>query len=461
MPSCKFGFYFITFVVGLCTTGTANPKPPNFIVILTDDQSWVGSSLEMIPGDSQTRSTYFRTPNIERLASLGMQFTQGYSPAPFCCPTRRSLLIGQTPARHMYQQDQSSWNARYRKQLSIPRMLKGANAKYQTAHFGKWDARFDNVTPEQMGYDVSDGLTGNNTGGGKGSGGPAAAEDPKLIFDLTRRADEFMQQQTAAGNPFFVQVSHYAVHLDIYYRKSTYEDVTERKTDPRHTVPEFAAMTEDLDVGIGQLIDKIESLGISNRTYIFLLSDNGGRKEIPGDRNTQPRNHPLRDGKGSMYEGGIRVPFLVCGPNIEAGSVSHVPATGLDILPTIANLAGYGKALPTVLDGGSLTQVLFNKGIGIVHRNSPFLLFHQAVGRKAQSAIIQDDYKLVKTWKHGQVELFNLSDDIGEQTNLAKELPERRDRLHRQLVDFLSAVGAETRQTETMKSKQNKTTSSN
>lgn len=159
---------------------------PNFVVILTDDQSWVGTSLQIDPADDRTRSDYYRTPNLERLATMGTRFTAGYAPAPFCCPTRRSLLIGQRPAKHIYQQDQENWTSNYRKQLSIPRMLKQADPTYQTAHFGKWDMRFDDVTPEEMGYDVSDGLTGNGTGGGKGSGGPAAKDDPRLIWEQKR-----------------------------------------------------------------------------------------------------------------------------------------------------------------------------------------------------------------------------------------------------------------------------------
>ena len=429
------------------TSVWAATASPNFVIILTDDQSWVGSSLEMIPGQPGTRSTYYHTPNIERLATMGMQFTRGYAPAPFCCPTRRSLVIGQTPARHIYQKDQSSWGQKYRQQLSIPQMLKQANANYRTAHLGKWDSRFDNVTPEQMGYDVSDGLTGNSTGGGKGSGGPAASDDPKLIFDLTKRAGEFMHQESAAGNPFFVQISHYAVHLDIFYRQATYDEATKREKDPRHTLPEFAAMTEDMDIGIGQLIDKIGALGIRDHTYIFFLSDNGGRETVPGESNTLPRNHPLRDGKGSMYEGGIRVPFIVCGPQIQPGSLSHVPVTGLDFMPTIAELCGYNKPLPASLDGGSMTAVLQNRGVGKVDRNQPFLLFHQAVGRKGQSAIMRDSFKVVKTWKSGQIELFNLDDDIGEQNNLANSMPEKANELHSQLVGFLNDVGAETNQT--------------
>ena len=149
-------------------------------------------------------------------------------------------------------------------------MLKRANDRYRCAHFGKWDMRFDDVTPEEMGYDVSDGYTDNGTGGGKGAGGPAGIEDPKQIFGITARTCDFMEQQTKAGHPFFVQVSHYAVHLDIFYREQSLAKARATKPGRKHTMPEFAAMTSDVDDGIGQLLDKIESLGVENSTFVFL-----------------------------------------------------------------------------------------------------------------------------------------------------------------------------------------------
>ncbi|MCP4816002.1 MAG: sulfatase-like hydrolase/transferase, partial [Planctomycetaceae bacterium] len=177
--------------------------------------------------------------------------------------------------------------------LSLPRMLKEANPAYRTAHFGKWDMRTDEVTPEQMGYDVSDGYTGNGTGGSKGSGGPAAKDDPKRIFGITDRACNFMEKQTKSGHPFFLQVSHYAVHLDIYYQKKTLAQVQQQPRGKKHTMPQFAAMTRDVDQGIGLLLDKIKSLGIEEKTYIFFLSDNGGRLTMPGQKGKElPRNHP-------------------------------------------------------------------------------------------------------------------------------------------------------------------------
>jgi arylsulfatase A-like enzyme len=429
--------------------------PPNFVILLSDDQSWVGSSVLMDPADERTRSDYFRTPHLERLAKRGMLFSQGYSPAPFCCPTRRSLLVGQSPARHIYQKDQKNWTANYRKQLSLPQMLKHANPAYQTAHFGKWDMRFDNVTPGEMGYDVSDGYTGNGTGGSKGTGGPAPKHDPKLVRSLTQRTCDFMETQARSGKPFFVQVSHYAVHLDIFYSEGSLKQTKRLAKGKKHTMPEFAAMTQDLDDGIGAVMDKIESLGLQDNTYVFFLSDNGGRLTMPGQKNKKlPRNHPLRQGKGSMYEGGLRVPFIAVGPRIKPGSQSRVPVTGLDLFPTLAELAGYAKPLPKSLDGGSLTRLLRNQGQGAVQRSNSFLLFHQAVARTAQTALIHGDYKLVKTWRGNRLELFDLSKSVEEDINLAEKLPSKTEELHGLMTGHLDNVGAETRKITTKKANQ-------
>jgi len=428
-------------------------QSPNFVMILTDDQSWVGSSVLMDPNDPRTRSDYYQTPHIDRLAKMGMRFTQGYSPAPFCCPTRRSLLIGQTPARHIYQKDQENWPKQYRRQLTIPGMLKQANPEYITAHFGKWDFRFDNVTPEEMGYDISDGYTGNFTGGAKGTGGPKAVDDPKKIFSVTHRACDFIEKQAQSGRPFFVQVSHYAVHLDIYYRQESFDKTREWQRGRKHTMPEFAAMTSDVDSGIGTVIDKIKALGLQSNTYIFFMSDNGGRLSMPRQPKAElARNHPLRDGKGSMYEGGLRVPFIVIGPGVKAGSVSKIPVTGLDFFPTIAEIAGYKKALPDSLDGGSMTNVIFNdEGAGDVWRKRPFLLFHHAIQRKPQTALILGKFKLVKTWQDNKLELFDLSKNPSENDDLSIKLPGKTRELHSYMLTFLEEVNAETRKTSSKK----------
>ena len=440
----------------LHAAAAAKSSKPNFIVILSDDQSWVGTSQRMIPGNPETASDYFRTPNIERLAAQGMIFSSGYSPAPFCCPTRRSLQISQTPAKHEYQADRDGWPAVYRQQLNIPRMLKAADPRYRAAHFGKWDHRYDKVTPADQGYDVSDGPTGNANGNGLGEGSGAGSKtgkiselkDPKLVSSLTERASAFLEEQVREGRPFYLQVSHYAVHLDIQHSATALERVKARPAGKKHNLPEFAAMTEDLDAAVGRLLEKIRTLGLLENTYVFYLSDNGGRGSLPGSKDLGlGLNHPLRGAKANMYEGGIRVPFFAVGPGVKPGSVSNVPVTGLDFLPTMAELAGYQPALPATIDGGSMTAVLRNAGVGEVKRQRPYLIFHQAVDRNAQSALRWGDFKLVKTWKTGKLELFDLAKDLGEANDLSAKMPEKTKELDQALTAFLNQVKATTVQT--------------
>ncbi|MGB1674745.1 MAG: sulfatase-like hydrolase/transferase, partial [Limisphaerales bacterium] len=271
----------------LCTFTGLEAAPaadhtPNFILVLTDDQSWVGTSLQMLEDHPETRSDFYRTPQVERLAAKGMRFTQGYAPAASCCPTRRAIQTGLMPARHEYHRNRSQWTDWYRQQLNIPRMLKIANPRYECAHFGKWDHRYDQISPHQQGYDHSDGTTGNAHGGAKGSGGPAASPDPKRVDTLTDQALHFMQRNHAQKSPFFLQISHYAVHLDIYYREETLAQIRKRPLGTKHPTPTFAAMTEDLDTSIGRIVDLMDALNLWNNTYLILMSDNGGRNTLPG-----------------------------------------------------------------------------------------------------------------------------------------------------------------------------------
>ncbi|MFC2116925.1 sulfatase-like hydrolase/transferase, partial [Bacteroidota bacterium] len=438
----------IVSLTDYASSAASDSTSPNFIVILTDDQSWVGTSFLIDPDDPRTKSDYYQTPNMDRLAQMGMRFTDGYAPAPLCNPTRRSLLIGQSTARHFMQEDPDIWTKIYREQLSIPQMLKKTNPTYKAAHFGKWDFRYDLVTPEEMGYDFSDGYTDNGEGLGKGTDWPQAMDDPKLIFSVTDSANKFMENQVAQGNPFYLQVSHYAVHLGMYYTQESLDKYKELAPGEKHFIPEFAAMTEDLDTGIGILLDKVEELGILDNTYIIFLSDNGGRNRQPiGGEQTVPRNFPLRDGKGSLYEGGIRAPFVVAGPNVEANSLSRVPVTGLDIFPTLADLAGYSGTLPRELDGGSIKEVIHSEGTGTVDRNLPYIIFDHKSGSNSQSAIREDSFKLIITRQNDReirIELFDLASDISEANDLSATMPEKVKDLHDKFDKFIEKVNAET-----------------
>ena len=205
-------------------------------------------------------------------------------------------------------------------------------------------------------------------------------------------------------------------------------------------------MTSDLDESVGRILDHLTEHDLLKNTYLIFMSDNGGRNTIPNAPETDVhRNAPLRDGKHSFYEGGVRVPFFVLGPKVQPGSVCRVPVTGLDLLPTFADLAGYPNEFPGNIDGGSLQQLLHNEGQGQVNRNKPFLVFHQAANRKAISAIRLGDYKLVKTWKSDRLELFDLSRDLSEVDDLSTKNREKAKELESLLLGFLAEVGAATK----------------
>ena len=220
-----------------------------------------------------------------------------------------------------------------------------------------------------------------------------------------------------------------------------------------------------MDTSIGRVLNLVEKLGIADNTYIFITSDNGGVQrfsqsihlsrsgELTGSHESpiEWRNLPLRHGKHEFYEGGIRVPFLALGPGIGANTVNRSPVTGLDFLPTFAELAG-GRIPQVGLDGDSLAPALTGAGTG-VRRNRQALIFHQAANRTPISAIRKGNYKLIKHWMAGQdcrycgdnlLELYNLSEDLGETNDLSAEMPELTDALHSELLAFLEQAGAET-----------------
>ena len=456
----------------LVTLHAANSpaKFPNFLVILTDDQSWVGTSLLMDPAKPETKSDYFQTPHMDALMSSGMRFSDGYASGAWCTPSRRSIQCGIGPSQHIYNRAQDGKEAEYAKRMSIPRLLKQVNPAYTCAHFGKWHLQYDSIKPETLGYDVSDGDTTNANGDLAGQPGAAVAkskntknapdvwDNPKTIFSLTKRTGDFIETQLKAGRPWFVQLSHYAVHLKISYRQETLDGLMDRPLGKKHAVPEFAAMTEDLDAGIGELLARLKSMNVLGNTYIIFLSDNGGRGKMPvagkPDRSTQPANYPLAESKHSIYEGGLRVPFAIIGPGITSGGVTHVPVSGVDILPTIADLAGHAGSLGDGLDGGSFKDVALGKATS-VKRPHDFLVFesegkelprHTANPKRSdyKAALRIGDYKLIKFYGgagDGQKELYNLADDLGENQNLVAKMSDRASQMEKQLDRYLTEVG--------------------
>ncbi|MGI9594116.1 MAG: sulfatase [Patiriisocius sp.] len=426
-------------------------KSPNFIVILTDDQGWNGTSVQMMDGNIHSKSDYHYTPNVEKLATRGMRFSSAYASAPVCSPSRYSIQFGQTPARlKMIRVGMNTNHIDHQSAFTIPKLLKSINSNYKTAHMGKWGI---DVDPSELGYDHSDGITGNKEGGftyqsNKKQWQNNIDQDPKKIFSTTQKAIAFIEKQAKSKSPFFLQVSHYAVHSDVMMRKQTLEKYKNKEKGVYQKHAGFAAMTEDLDTGVGLLLDSVKELGLENNTYVIYTSDNGAVPVMPPSSfYMQGSNTPLSRGKWDAMEGGIRVPFIVCGPNIKAATESKTSITFSDLLPTIIDLAGYKMPLREPIDGGSFKNILSNNGKGNVKRFSEGLIFHvpyeNAIAlKRAHSAIIIDKFKLIKFHDNRELLLFNLTEDIEEKNNLALSHPDKTTKLEKALDAYLSKVKA-------------------
>lgn len=433
-------------------------KSPNFIFILTDDHGWTCLSSMMDNRLPESRSDYFETPNIDRLGDGGMRFTNGYAPDALCTPSRRSIQFGQNPVHTGNVLFRKNYDPKTKKWLTIPALLKSIDPGYKTAHYGKWDLRAD-IYPEDLGYDESDGNTGNGNGDVMLDKKTKWSQtyinnDPKKTTTLTNRAINFMKRQVEAGNPFYLQVSYYATHVDIQTRDSTYRKYVDKPKGKKHDNPGWAGMLEDLDTGIGQIMATIDQLNIDDNTYIILMGDNGAveflppvsnRLDPPSSFEKPMRNYPLRGGKWTLYEGGIRVPFIVKGPGIRPHSYSHVPVTGYDILPTISELAQNKKKLPDYLDGTSFKPLLDHPepATVLVKRSEDALYFHRYASGYPHSAIIEGDYKLIRFWKTDKEELYDLKNDIGETHDLSAALPQKRKELSGKLMSYLQKMHAE------------------
>ena len=252
-----------------------------------------------------------------------------------------------------------------------------------------------------------------------------------------------MRENVNEGRPFYAQLFHYAVHASTivskFESKAKFEAAERGKL---HKDAAFAEMTWDLDQSIGEVLDEIENLGIADNTYIVFMSDNGG----PSNPRFGPRNNaPLSKGKTTLYEGGIRVPFIISGPGIPANSHSAVSVTGCDLFPTFCEWAGV--EINHSIDGSSLTALLSGKAKDL-DRHVDSLLFHtphygRSQDAKPTTAIITGDLKLVKHWETNSYSLFDLSKDIGEKKNLASSQPEKLKKLIAVMDKRLLSVNAQ------------------
>ena len=429
----------ISIVLGVAAVQT-NADSPNIILILTDDQGWSQRSGLMDPENPETGSNYLHTPAMDRIAEEGMRFTGGYSPAPLCTPTRRSVLCGTSAARSG-SEFASEWVPA--DHLTLPRALKQANPAYSCAHFGKWGEKMIS-SPEECGYDMSDGHTGNVTGGMADKMRPAhLVKDPKRTGSVTDRSIEFIRQQTKAGKPFYAQVSYYAVHLRTELLQTSLNKYQKKGAPDRAYSQGWAGMLEELDNGIGRLLDELDALDISDNTYVVFTTDNGGRGTIPGGNpNSPPPNVPLSGAKHSLLEGGIRVPLMVRGPSIKAGSVCRVPVAGYDFLPTFYELAGGKSNLSQELDGGSFVTLFSDPDNDRVKRPIDGLIFSRP--RQGMAAIRTGKWKLLAEVNSNReiqsAKLFNVVKDIAEQNDLSKSQSDKAMQLQSRLKTYLETV---------------------
>lgn len=441
----------ILFFLSILIFGhSAGHTQPNFIFILTDDQDWTETSVQMHPELPYSKSQYIQTPNLEKLASEGIIFSNAYAPSSVCAPTRISLQTGKSPAQLHWTKAGPAVTTRDNYPL-IPKPIRRSipssettiaeilkDAGYATAHYGKW--HLSGGGPEEHGYDESDGNTGNQ------DAARHVAPNPVDIFGITERASAFMEKHAKASTPFFMQLSHNGLH---YPENSTpemllkYAKLTGRSTDDR--LVQRCAMAEHLDQGLGLIMEKIDALGIRENTYLIFMSDNGGTAGGKRDRRKNTTNtRPLNSGKGSVFEGGIRIPLIIRGPEVPADIYSNSRVVGYDLFTTFCSLAGIKQPLPEGIEGGDMTAIL-HSGKGQVQRPREALVFHfpHYQADTPHSAILLGDYKLIKWYEDSSVKLFNLSKDIGESKDLSEQFPEKTAELLKALEQYLKDMDAQ------------------
>ncbi|MEI6035088.1 MAG: sulfatase-like hydrolase/transferase [Verrucomicrobiae bacterium] len=413
-------------------------KQPNFVVVLGEGHGWSSTSVQMDDAVPGSKSADVRTPNLEALAQAGMRFASFYAASPRCTPSRAALLTGKSPAALRMTfvgegkaDSKGAANGRLLApacsvelpagETTIAELLKADG--YATAHFGKW--HLGRVDPGQHGFDESDGPTNN--------GGPdnVPRPHPKQLFGMTERGMDFMAREVKADKPFYLQLSHYAFrHAEGGKQEAAWGQGDAGSQDP-------AQAEADLDAALGMLLKKIDELGIAKDTYVIFTTDHG----TPG------RNPPLAGGKGTVLEGGLRVPLIVRGPGVAPGTCSHVRAEGEDLFPTIAALAGDAHPLPQGIEGGSLAPVLHSGGKGAVSRPREEFVVHFPHYDKdpsgPASAILAGDFKLIRIYETGALRLFNIAQDPGERRDLAAEFPDKVKDLDRQLSGYLASVSAQ------------------
>ena len=425
--SCVGGFERLT------PTPKAHDKP-NFVFILIDDMGWTDVGCY--------GSKFHETPNIDRLARQGMKFTDAYAACPVCSPTRASIMAGQYPARvGITDFIPGHWRP-YEKlivpenQLFLPPesvtvadVLKARG--YSTGYIGKWHLGTQKThQPDQQGFSWVLGGTLN--------------QNDKQVTGFTDAAVEFIEDNKE--EPFFLFLSHHTVHIPLEAPEELIQKYQDKPKPPTGVNnPVYAAMVEHLDNSVGHILEKLKDLKLEENTVVIFFSDNGGLYQAfggyRGDRSAVTTNAPLREEKGTLYEGGIRVPLIVRWPGVvKAGTTCSAPVSSVDFYPSFLGIVGAKGEPDHVLDGESIVPLL--KRTGRLKRKAIYWHYPHYHHSRPAGAIRQDNWKLIEFYEDGRLELYNLKDDIGEKNNLATEQPQKAAGLQKKLAKWRKSVGA-------------------
>ena len=416
------------------------PARPNFVFFLVDDLGWrdVGCY----------GTKFYETPHIDRLAAEAMRFTDAYAACCVCSPTRASILAGKYPAR-LNLTDWIPGHRRRNAKLLVPKFNQQLpleevtiaealkEAGYAAASIGKWHLGGAGYYPDKQGFDVN--VAGTHKGQPPSYFHPEriptmpASYDGKYLTDaLTDEAEKFIQANRS--RPFFLYFPYYAVHTPIQGKKDVAAKYAAKAPDGGQKNAAYAAMIEGVDDSVGRVVQKLAELKIADRTVIIFMSDNGGLAGVTS-------NAPLRAGKGTLYEGGIREPMIIKWPGAtKPGSVCAAPVTSTDFYPTVLEMAGLPPRPKQHVDGVSLAALL--KQTGGPRREALYWHYPHYHRTLPGGAIRRGDWKLIEYYEDGRLEVYNLKDDPSESKDLAAAMPDRAAEMRKMLADWRQAVGA-------------------
>lgn len=443
---------FLT-AISLGTSAMCQSVPPiqrpNIVLLLADDLGWTG--LRCFGSD------FYETPNLDKLAASGIRFTDSYSACTVCSPTRASIMTGMYPARLRLTDFIAGQNRPFAK-MQIPdwtRYLESRHttiaealhdAGYRTGHVGKWHlgqrgASSDVSKPTAHGFDVSHTTPVGTRGYFLKNDARSTSGSNYLTDALTDKACQFIDE--SKSQPFFLYFAYNVPHTPIQGRQDLVE-YFERKVDPSatHHNPTYAAMVASLDESVGRVLDQLEKNGLTEKTVIVFSSDNGGLTQRYGKHDGFTENLPLRRGKGSAYEGGVRVPTIVRWPGVTiAGEVCDEPIMTIDYFPTLLEMTGMQSS--ATVDGRSIVPLLHDVNATLDRNLYWHYPHYHAGGDGPYSAVRSGAFRLIEFHEDGRTVLYDLVTDIGEQTNLALTMPNKAIQLQNDLRRWRESVQAQ------------------